>query len=253
MGEYEPLAVITGGTSGIGLASARRLMAEGYQVLVTGRDEVRGQAIARELSALGTAEFLALDSARFEEYPKLVQAVGNRPVKALVTAAAFGMQALITETDHGTFMDMMAVNVAAPLEAIKCLTPLMAPPAAVVLISSDAGVDGEQGLGAYSVTKAALNMAGRMAALDLAPRNIRVNVVCPGDTEPGMRYLLRPGETQRSADDSKHWPMPPLGRFGRAEDTAELVAFLVSARSAFVVGSVMRVDGGSRAGRPAYR
>ncbi len=119
----------------------------------------------------------------------------------------------------------------------------------MILVSSDAGVDGEQAIGAYSVTKAALNMVGKMLALDLAPMGVRVNVVCPGDTLPGMRYLVRPGQTERLPDDYEAWTAPPRGRIGVAGDTASLVGFLVSAEADFMVGSVVLVDGGSRAGR----
>ena len=120
----------------------------------------------------------------------------------------------------------------------------------MILISSDAGVEGEQAIGAYSVTKAALNMTGRMLALDLAPSGIRVNVVCPGDTLPGMRYLVRPGQTERPLDDYESWTPPPRGRIGVGDDTAKLVSFLVSSQADFILGAVVLVDGGSRAGRP---
>lgn len=253
MAADEPLAVIIGGTSGIGLASAQRLLEDGYQVLVTGRDGRRGRAAVTTLRQKGIANFMALDSARFEDYPKLVQAVAGRSVQALVISAAVGVQARITDTDSQTFMEMLAVNVVAPLEFLKVLSPVMTPPAAAVLISSDAGIDGEQALGAYSVTKAALNMLGRMAALDLASAGVRVNIVCPGDTEPGMRHLLRPGEAERSPHDSASWPIPPRGRLGQAQDTADMVAYLVSPRADFITGSVIVVDGGSRAGRSDHR
>lgn len=251
--EHAPLAVVVGGTSGIGLASARRLIQDGFEVLVTGRDAQRGHEAAAELGSHGVVDFVAMDNRRFEDYPRLLDAVAGRPVKALVVSAAFGVQARITDTDAHTFMDMLAVNVAAPLELLKCIAPAMAPPASAILISSDAGIEGEQALGAYSVTKAALNMVGRMAALDLAERGIRVNVVCPGDTLPGMRYLLRPGESERSLQDVNRWPIPPRGRLGQAADTAEMVAFLASPRADFITGSVVLVDGGSRAGRPDQR
>jgi meso-butanediol dehydrogenase/(S,S)-butanediol dehydrogenase/diacetyl reductase len=247
-----PLAVVTGGTSGIGLAVADRLMTDGYDVLVTGRNVERGaQAVAQLMTAHQErqATFLALDSTRWSDYGKLTDAVRDRCVHAVVASAAFGLQAHVTDTDPTTFLDIMAVNVAAPLCLVEVLRPRLADPSSVVLISSDAGIDGEQALGAYSVSKAALNMLGRMMALDLAPQ-VRVNVVCPGDTVPGMRYLLRPGERERAPDDYLSWTVPPRGRLGTAHDTAEFVAFLVSPRSDFMVGSVTVIDGGSRAGRP---
>jgi NAD(P)-dependent dehydrogenase (short-subunit alcohol dehydrogenase family) len=92
-------------------------------------------------------------------------------------------------------------------------------------------------------------MVGKMLALDLAPMGVRVNVVCPGDTLPGMRYLVRPGQTERPPDDYTAWTAPPRGRIGVAEDTSNLIGFLASSEADFMIGSVVLVDGGSRAGR----
>ncbi len=247
------LAVVVGGTSGIGLAIAGRLMEDGSDVIITGRNAERGLEAARALceghSGL-EARFQTLDVRDPDQDADLIASLAGRAIDALVLSAAFGRQSWISETPPAVFLDMLQVNVAAPLRLVQALQPHMTSPSSVVLISSDAGVDGEQTLGAYSVTKAAVNMLGRMLALDLAPRNIRVNVVCPGDTVPGMRYLLRPGESQRAETDYLTWPIPPRGRLGRARDTAELVAFLVSPRADFMTGTVTLVDGGSRAGRP---
>ncbi len=247
------LAVVIGGTSGIGLAIAGRLMEDGCDVVITGRNAERGRDTAHSLSQANpgqSVQFHALDvrdAAHDGDWPTILD---TRPIDTLVLSAAFGRQSWVTETPPDVFLDMLHVNVAAPLRLIQALRGHMASPSSVVLISSDAGVEGEQNLGAYSVTKAAVNMLGRMMALDLARDNIRVNVVCPGDTVPGMRYLLRPGESQRSEHDYLSWPLPPRGRLGQARDTAELVAFLASPRADFMTGTVTLVDGGSRAGRP---
>jgi len=248
-----PLALITGGTSGIGFAIAERLMQDGYDTLITGRDKTRGANSCERLNATvpaRTAEFWALNSTDWSAYSILPKRLGSRRISTLVASAAFGQQAHITETSIEVFRDMLAVNVIAPLHLIQTLRPYFVHPSSIILISSDAGIDGEQSVGAYSVTKAALNMLGKMIALDLASEDIRVNVVCPGDTIPGMRYLLRPGEVERSPNDHLSWPTPPRGRIGHPQDTAEFVSFLASPRSDFMVGTVTLVDGGSRAGRP---
>ena len=246
-------AVIAGGTSGIGLVVAHRLMQDGFSAVVTGRDRDRGARVEQDLRSAypsRAAVFVQLDSGDFGSYGRLKEALGGQKAAAVVVSAAFGVQARILDTDPAVFMDMLKINVAAPLRLIQSLEPVLTGDASVVLISSDAGVDGEQALGAYSVTKAAVNMLGRMLALDLAPRGVRVNVVCPGDTVPGMRYLLRPGETERRPDDYVAWPVPPLGRLGDAQDTAEMVSFLVSSRAAFVAGSGFLVAGGVAGGGP---
>ncbi|MHB1611549.1 MAG: SDR family NAD(P)-dependent oxidoreductase [Sulfobacillus sp.] len=247
-----PLALITGGTSGIGFAVAQRLAQEGYDLIITGRDTERGvQAQDALLQSSPThCQFISLANDDWSGYQALTKPLEGRGLALLVASAATGLQAHLIDTPSSELDRLLRVNLLAPHHLVRTLLPHFQPPASVILISSDAGVDGEQSLGAYSVTKSALNMMGRMLALDLAPRGIRVNTVCPGDTRPGMRYLLRPGEIERSPDDYLSWPLPPRGRLGEARDTAELVAFLASERADFIVGSVMLVDGGSRAGRP---
>jgi NAD(P)-dependent dehydrogenase (short-subunit alcohol dehydrogenase family) len=121
---------------------------------------------------------------------------------------------------------------------------------AIVLVSSDSGVRGDVPLGAYSVSKAAVNMMGRMLAVDLAPQGIRVNVVCPGDTLPGMRYMGTLQEPEASAEDPARWTASPIGRFAEGREVAEVIAFLGDERSSFVDGVVMLVDGAAAAGHP---
>ena len=112
------------------------------------------------------------------------------------------------------------------------------------MISSDAGVWPEVSIGAYSVSKRALVMLAQMLGMEAGPHGIRVNAVCPGDTEPGMASYaggrVEPG-------GAGGWALPPLGRVGTPEDVAGAVAFFVSADSAFCNGSVLLVDGGMRA------
>ena len=246
-----PLALITGGTSGIGLAVAHRLAHDGYDLIVTGRDRGRGRAAAAEVAERSGNEsrFLKLASDDWDAYERLGAELDGRALHVLVVSAAEGLQTHLIDTGREEFEQMLRVNVLAPQVLVRTLRPRLASPASVILISSDAGVEGEQAIGAYSVTKAALNMMGKMLALDLAPTGVRVNVVCPGDTLPGMRYLVRPGQTERPPSDNETWTAPPRGRIGVGDDTANLIAFLVSPQADFILGSVVLIDGGSRAGR----
>ena len=247
-----PLAVVAGGTSGIGLAVAHKLARDGHDLIITGRDLERGRTAAEAVGSRSDAEarFLSLASDDWDAYGELVGQVGDRAVDVLVASAAEGLQAHLVDTGRTDFEQMLRVNVLAPLFLVQTMRPKLAVPSSVILISSDAGVDGEQAIGAYSVTKAALNMMGKMLALDLAPSGVRVNVVCPGDTLPGMRYLVRPGQTERPLEDYQSWTPPARGRIGTGEDTASLISFLVSKEADFILGVVVLVDGGSRAGRP---
>jgi NAD(P)-dependent dehydrogenase (short-subunit alcohol dehydrogenase family) len=255
MQSAEQLAVISGGTSGIGLATAARLIEDGFHLLILGRDQERGMRAAADLERRGSTrvEFIPHHSEDFAAYERLRDRIGDRKVHAVVASAGTGRQGRLIDTPVDVFDHIMQVNVAGPLQLVQTLRPVLAHPSSVVLISSDASIRGEQDIGAYSVSKAALNMLGKMLALDLAGEGVRVNIVCPGDTVPGMRYLLPPGATERDPDDVLKWPIPPRGRLGEGRDTAELVAFLVSARADFIVGATVLVDGGSRAGQPEPR
>ena len=246
------LAVISGGTSGIGLATAARLAQDGFDLLLLGRDEERGRRAASEIASTSgvQARFLVHHSEDFDHYAVIAERVGERTVDVLVASAGTGRQEWVIDTPVDVFEHILRVNLAGPLKLVQTLRGRFSQPAAVVLVSSDAAIRGEQAIGAYSVSKAALNMLGKMLALDLAGEGVRVNVVCPGDTLPGMRYLLPPGAVERDPDDARKWPLPPRGRLGEGRDTAELIAFLVSSRADFIVGASILVDGGSRAGAP---
>lgn len=247
------VAVITGGTSGIGLTTARRLGREGARVAITGRDRQRGAWARDQLAGEGGEVMFvpAEASSRGETEQAMAQVVARwGRVDILVANAGVGLVAPLIDTGEADFDRIMAINVKGYLLAVQAARPHMTgEDPAVVLISSDAGVLGEPAIGAYSVSKAAVIMMGKMLAVDLAPR-IRVNVVCPGDTVPGMRYMLKPGEQERPGEDYLSWPLPPLGRWGRAEDVAEAVLFFCSPSSAFCTGSVLLVDGGARARFP---
>jgi NAD(P)-dependent dehydrogenase (short-subunit alcohol dehydrogenase family) len=118
-----------------------------------------------------------------------------------------------------------------------------------VNVASDAALRPEQAIGAYSVSKAALVTMSRLLALDLARDGIRCNCVCPGDTLPGMRHFgpLEDPESDGSGDPAE-WPMPPLGRRGRAEDVAAAVLFFLGEESSFCSGTELLIDGGLQAG-----
>jgi NAD(P)-dependent dehydrogenase (short-subunit alcohol dehydrogenase family) len=248
-------ALITGGTSGIGLATARRLGRDGFALVVTGRDRARGEQAVAELKAEGlSAHFVAADSRDAQAARAAVEFADQRfgRLDLLVANAGVGVVAPLIDTPPEQLERLLAVNVLGYLIQVQAARALLARsrPSAIVLVSSDSGVRGDVPLGAYSVSKAAVNMMGRMLAVDLAPEGIRVNVVCPGDTLPGMRYMGTLEEPEASAEDPARWTPSPIGRFAEGREVAEVIAFLGQERASFVDGVVMLVDGAAGAGYP---
>ena len=242
-------ALVTGGTSGIGLAIAERFLAEGASVVVTGRD---GELGARAASQLGArAWFCRADAAVAGEVDASVAFAVERlgGLDVLVNNAGIGVEARLIDTPVADFDRTMAVNLRGPfLYARACYPHLAARAGCMIHISSDAGVTGEPEIGAYSISKAAVIMLSNMLAIDGGPDGVRSNCICPGDIEPGMRHFATPGGEEGLPDDASAWPPPPIGRIGRASDIADAAAFLASADSSFCTGSVLLVDGGMRAG-----
>jgi len=238
-------ALVTGGTSGLGAETVRRFVAEGAGVAFTGRDTERGAAVERETGAV----FIAADVRSDADTDRAVAAAAERlsGLDVLVCNAGTGVVLPLAETPPDELNRILDVNVTGCLRYVRAALPhLERRRGSIVHIASDAGVIGEHPIGAYSVSKAAVIMLGKMLAVDCGRRGVRSNVLCPGDIAPGMREMRAPGETER-ADDPSTWPVPPIGRVGEAADVAAAAVFLASDGAAFVNGAVILVDGGMRA------
>ena len=250
VGELEgKAALVTGGTTGIGFAICQAFLREGARVALTGRNEELGRDAERSLGPGAT--FLVADAADSDQIRASVRdstsALGGLDV--LVNNAGVGVLASLLDTPLEDYERVMDVNVRGYLlYAQECFPHLEARGGSMIHISSDAAVLGEVEIGAYSVSKAAVNMLSNMLAIEGARRGVRSNVICPGDTEPGMRHMGPPGDPDRPEDDPSTWSLPPIGRIGRASDVADAALYLASDRAAFVNGVALLVDGGMRAG-----
>jgi NAD(P)-dependent dehydrogenase (short-subunit alcohol dehydrogenase family) len=244
-------ALITGGTTGIGVAIAEAFLTEGARVVITGRDADLGATAERRLRSRGEARFLRADAADDEQVvdstAKAVSLLGGLDV--LVNNAGVGVQATPLDTPLQDFDRIMAVNVRGYfLYARACFPHLEARGGSMIHISSDAGLLGEVEVGIYSVSKAAVNMLSNVLAIEGARRGVRSNAICPGDIEPGMRHMGPPGDPDRPEAGPAGWLLPPVGRIGRGADVAHAAVYLASDRASFVNGAILPVDGGMRAG-----
>ncbi|MGW6274652.1 SDR family NAD(P)-dependent oxidoreductase [Streptomyces sp. NPDC055060] len=236
---HEKVAVITGGTSGIGLAIAHRFVREGARVFVTGRDIDRLEAAVKELGPAATgvrsdvsvlADLDALYARVREEAGRIDVLVANA---GLVADAALG-----GHTEENVDLTL-AVNVKGPLFTVQKALPLLADRASILVIGSSNSVRPNEQLEVYSASKAALSNLVHNWARQSRERRFRVNVLSPGPTRtPGLLGAAGP-DVDRFAEATV-----PLGRLADAEEIAEAALFLASDASSFVTGAELFADGG---------
>ena len=241
-------AVIAGGTSGIGYAVAFAMHQAGARVVVAGRDSARSQAAAQRLATaapgtpvLGLAADVTDRQSLITMFETAEQSYG--PITTLVCSAGVGVAAHISATDEADWDRVIGVNLTGTWRTAVLGLPRLVPDpgSSITTIGSDTSLVADPNLGVYSVSKAALVALTRLLAIDAAKLGIRVNCICPGYIEPGMReFPNRLGP----AGDSVEEPLPPLGRHGRATDVATAVVYLASDAASFVTGAVLAVDGG---------
>ncbi|MEV0851898.1 glucose 1-dehydrogenase [Nocardia fluminea] len=232
-------ALITGGSSGMGLATAHRLIAEGARVVVTGRDKQRLDAAVAELG--GQAHGIAGDATDLGDLDTLTAVVSDRfgHVDLLFANAGIGSFQPIDQVTGALFDQVIGSNLKGAFFTIQKVLPLLPDHAAIVINASFGLHRGVPGAALYSASKAAVHNLTRTLAAELAPRRIRVNSVSPG-------YIDTPAFRAELSDTAKAGvaALSPAGRVGTSEDVAAAVAFLASADAAFVNGHDLRVDGG---------
>jgi NAD(P)-dependent dehydrogenase (short-subunit alcohol dehydrogenase family) len=239
-------ALITGGTSGIGFATARKLAQLGIHVLVVGRTAERGKKAVEELRAAGgKADFISADlrdAASAREVAKRANELGNGQVDILINNAGIFPFGPTHEMTEEQFDRVFSVNVKAPYFLVAELAPLMANrgKGAIVNLSTMVAGYGMPGMSLYGSTKAAINLLTKAWAAEYGPKGVRVNAVSPGPTRTEGTEAMGEGLEQLAA-------RAPAGRPASAEEIAEAIVFLATDRASFIHGANLPVDGGRTA------
>jgi NAD(P)-dependent dehydrogenase (short-subunit alcohol dehydrogenase family) len=249
-------ALITGGNSGIGLATARLFIAEGARVIVTGRNQERLQAAAKEL---GPQAFAVLADATDIEateaaIKKGVEKFGKLDI--VFANAGIGGDTPLGGTTVGVFEQVIRTNITAVFFTVQAAVTHMNDGGAIILNGSVISVLGNPGYSAYAASKAGVRAMARVMASELSPRGIRVNVVAPGGAKTPIWNRRAPTPEAFAALDKVISRSTPLGRMAEADHVAKTVLFLASDDSAHVQSAEIFVDGGatgSPAGAPVYR
>lgn len=242
------VAVVTGASSGIGRATAKRLAKDGCRILAVGRDQNALQQTCRDIeSAGGVAHAFAADvtaaDAPANIVAKALASFGR--IDVLVNAAGIIASGTVADTQDADWDVMMDVNVRAPFRMIRAATPaLIAAKGAIVNVSSVTGTRAFPGVAAYCVSKAAVDQLTRVAALEMAAAGVRVNSVNPGVVVSNLHRRGGMDEVKYAAFLEHAKATHPLGRPGTPEDVADLIAFLSSSASGWITGTTVNVDGG---------
>jgi NAD(P)-dependent dehydrogenase (short-subunit alcohol dehydrogenase family) len=233
------IAVVTGGSAGIGLGAAKRFAEEGAQVFITGRRQSELDKAVAEIG--GNVSAIQGDASKLADLDRIYAMVKEKAGRIDVLFAnagiyEFGTLGEITEEHFDKIFD---TNVRGLLFTVQKALPLLSDGASVILTGSIASSFGIPSMSVYSATKAAVRSFARSWILDLKDRGIRVNVLSPGHTAtPGLNVLLEEKEQAGLATTI------PLQRLGTADDLAKSAVFLASADSAYVTGTELVVDGG---------
>lgn len=239
------VALVTGGTSGIGAATARLFQAEGAHVIATGSSEGSVEEARSEMTGI---EIIYSDAGD----PRAAQALVEHVIKehgridVVFVNAGIARMAAIEAMDEAILDEVMGVNFRGPYFLLKHAASVMSDGGSIVLTSSLAAVRGMAEMSAYGASKAALRSLGLSLAVELAPRRIRVNTITPGpiDTAIGSKMNLTPAQI---AESGKLMARVLLERTGRPEEIAAAALYFASNDSGFTTGAELDVDGGSMA------
>lgn len=238
-------ALISGGTSGIGLATAAVLLERGWNVAISGRHAGKGREALASLACPDRTLYIQGNVASDDDCRTMVARTVDRfgGLDGLVTSAGIYEEGLLENVTPADVQRLFSVNVFGTIFLCRYAMPhLRRRPGSIVTVSSDAGLQGNVACSLYGATKGAVVAFTKSLALEAAPHQIRVNCVCPGDVEtPMLEQQLRdhPDTTKESMKEQY-----PLYRLARADEVAKAVAFLLSDEASFITAAALPVDGG---------
>ena len=238
------VALVTGGTSGIGLAAAKALAAEGAHMYITGRRERELAAAVEEIGR--NASGVRGDVSNVGDLERLYGQIRNEKgrLDILFANAGIAKYAALGNITEELYDSIFNVNVKGVLFTVQKALPLMPEGASIILNASVVGSKGLSSNSVYSATKAAIRSFARTWTTDLKDRRIRVNAISPGTIDtPGLNDLLASGEAGEQRRKMVANAIP-LGRFGRPDEVAKAVVFLASDDSSYITGAELFVDGG---------
>ena len=238
------VAVVTGGTSGIGLATAQRFAAEGARVFITGR---RQAELDKAAATIPNATGIQADSSSSADLKRLFETIKEKAgrIDVLYVNAGGGSMAPLGAITEEHFDDAFDRNVKGLTFTVQSALPLLNQGASVILTGSTAGVVGTPAFSIYSASKAAVRNLARSWILDVKDRGIRINVVSPGPIHtPGLVELAGDDAAAQQGLLDYLASQVPLGRVGQPEEVAKAVVFLASDDASFVNGTELFVDGG---------
>ncbi|MBO9690528.1 SDR family oxidoreductase [Chryseobacterium sp.] len=232
------IAVITGGNSGIGYATAKKLKENGAHIIITGR---RKEAIEKAADELNATAMIA-DQSKLNDIENLVGQVKQQfgKVDILLINAGITKFSTIEQTTESLFDEIMNVNFKGAFFTLSRFIPLLNDGASVIMLSSTSATISPQSASIYAASKAAINAVVKIAALELASRKIRINAVSPGPIATEIMDKIGLNEEL----ESHLIQSIPMGRMGKAEEVADMIHYLTSENAGFLTGANFLVDGG---------